>query len=73
MEKKLITKEIPENLKDKAEEYRQKMVESIVEFDDSLTEKFLNEEEIALEDLYRVAHKATCRFKNHFGFYGFCL
>ena len=60
---KILIKEIPEDLKAKAEEYRQKMVEAIVEFDDNLTEKFLNEEEISLEDLYRVARKATLDLK----------
>ncbi len=60
---KVVTKEIPENLKTQAEEYRQKMIESIVEFDDNLMEKFLNEEEIPLEDLYRVARQATIDLK----------
>lgn len=57
----IITKDIPEELKSQAEEYRQKMIEGLVEFDDSLTEKFLNEEEISLEELYKVARKATLK------------
>ena len=55
----VVAKNIPEDLKAQAEEYRQKMIESLVEFDDTLTEKFLNEEEISLEELYKVARKAT--------------
>ena len=55
----VVAKDIPEDLKAQAEEYRQKMIESLVEFDDTLTEKFLNEEEISLEELYKVARKAT--------------
>lgn len=60
---KIVTKDIPEDLKVKAEEYRQKMIEALVEFDDTLTEKFLNEEEISLEELYQVARKATLALK----------
>ncbi len=60
---KVTIKEIPEDLKTQAEEYRQKMIEVIVEFDDNLTEKFLNEEEISTKDLYRVARQATLDLK----------
>ncbi|MGI9548400.1 MAG: elongation factor G [Bdellovibrionales bacterium] len=60
---KPVVKDMPEDLKSQAQEYRQKMVEAIVEFDDTLTEKFLNEEEVALEDLYRVARQATLSLK----------
>ena len=56
---KVTEKEIPEDLKDQAEEYRQKMIESLADFDDNLAEKFLNEEEVVIEELYAVARKAT--------------
>ncbi|MBC6415748.1 MAG: elongation factor G [Bdellovibrionales bacterium] len=56
---KVVEKEIPEDLKSQAEEYRQKMIEALADFDDSLAEKFLNEEEISKEELYKVARKAT--------------
>ena len=56
---KVLEKEIPEELKTQAEEYRQKMIEALADFDDALAEKFLNEEEIPLQELYSVARKAT--------------
>ena len=60
---KLIEKEIPENLKDQANEYRQKLIEGLADFDDNLAEKFLNEEEVSKEELYSVARKATVDLK----------
>ena len=60
---KLVEKEIPENLKDQASEYRQKMIEGLADFDDALAEKFLNEEDISKEELYPVARKATLDLK----------
>ena len=56
---KVVEKEIPKELKTQAEDYRQKMIEALADFDDGLAEKFLNEEDIPLEDLYSVARKAT--------------
>ena len=60
---KVVEKDIPENLKEQAEEYRQKMIEALADFDDNLAEKFLNEEEISTEELYPVARKATLDLK----------
>lgn len=51
--------EIPADLKDKAEEYRSLLVESAVEMEDQLMEKYLNGEEISEEDLKRCIRKAT--------------
>lgn len=59
----VVEGDIPENLKEEAEKYRQKMIEELVVFDDKLTEKFLEEDEVPLEDLYRVARKATIDLK----------
>ena len=56
---KVTEKEIPEDLKDQAKEYRQKMIESLADFDDDLAEKFLNEEELSAEELYAAARRAT--------------
>ena len=60
---KLVEKDIPEDLKNQALEYRQKMIEALADFDDSLAEKFLNEEEVSAEELYLVARKATLDLK----------
>ena len=60
---KLVEKEIPDDLKEPAGDYRQKMIEALADFDDALAEKFLNEEEISAEELYPVARKATLNLK----------
>ena len=57
--KDMRVEEIPEELKDLAEEYRAKMVESICETDDELMDKFFNEEEITVEELKKALRKAT--------------
>ena len=51
--------EIPEDMKEKAEEYRQKMVEAICETDEDLLEKFLGDEEISVNELKKALRKAT--------------
>ncbi|WP_339052399.1 elongation factor G [Candidatus Lariskella endosymbiont of Epinotia ramella] len=45
--------EIPEDLKEKAEEYRAKLIEAAVEFDDKLMESYLSGEEVSIKDLRR--------------------
>ena len=58
-----VSKDIPEDLKKEAETYRQKLIEGLADFDDSLAEKFLAEENITTEELYSVARKATLNLK----------
>lgn len=55
----LEEQEIPEDMKEKANEWRDKMIEKIVETDDELLEKYLGGEEIANEDLQKALRKAT--------------
>ena len=43
--------DIPDNMKDQAEEYRTKMIESICEQDEELMEKYLNGEELTIEEI----------------------
>ena len=50
---------IPEDMADKAEEYRMSMIESIVEQDEALMEKYLEGEEPTVEELKKVIRKAT--------------
>ena len=57
--KDMRVEEIPENMKDLAEEYRAKMVEAICETDDELMDKFFNEEEITVEELKKALRQAT--------------
>ncbi len=51
--------EIPADLLDKANEYREQLIEAAVEQDDALMEKYLAGEEIAEEDLKKCIRKAT--------------
>ena len=50
---------IPADILEKAQEYRDAMVEAIAETDDELFEKYCEGEEIAVEDLKRALRKAT--------------
>jgi elongation factor G len=48
--------EIPEDLKETVEKYRAEMIEKIVENDEATMEKYLNGEEISIDELNKVAH-----------------
>ncbi len=52
-------REIPEEYKEQAAEYREKMIEAIAEFDEDLMNKFLDEEEITTEEIKTAMRKAT--------------
>ena len=51
--------EIPAELKDSAEEWRQKMVEDVSETDDELLEKFLDGKELSAEELKKAMRDGT--------------
>ena len=55
--------EIPADLVEKAEEYREKMVEAVVEHDEELMMKYLEGEEITVEELKEAIRKATIAVK----------
>ena len=52
--------EIPEDMKDLAEEYRAAMVEAIAELDEELMMKYLDGEEISIEELKAALRKGVC-------------
>jgi len=54
---------IPDDMKAKAEEYREKMLEACAEQDDDFMEKYLGGEEITEADIKRVIRKATVACK----------
>jgi len=54
-----VTDQIPEDVKPIAEEWREKMIETIVETDEELMEKYLEGEEISVEELKKALRKAT--------------
>ena len=51
--------DIPANLLDEAESYRALLIDTLSNFDDRITEKFLSEEEITAPDLTRALRNAT--------------
>ena len=51
--------EIPEEMKDEVEKYRNIMIEKVVEVDEILTEKYLNGEEISVEELKQAIRKGV--------------
>lgn len=59
------TVEVPDDMKAKAEEYRAKMIEKVVEVDDELTMKYLEGEEITNEEIKYALRKGTIEVKLH--------
>ena len=57
--KDVRVEEIPEDMKDKAEEYRQNLIESVCEMDEELMEKYFEGEEPSVADIKRIIRKAT--------------
>ena len=57
--KDMRIEEIPEDMRELAEEYRANMIESICETDDDLMDKFFNEEEITVAELKAALRRAT--------------
>ncbi|MGL4375354.1 MAG: elongation factor G, partial [Microcoleaceae cyanobacterium] len=52
-------REIPEDIKDLADEYRVKLIESVAETDDALTEKYLEGEELTEAEIRKGLHEGT--------------
>lgn len=53
------TQDIPDDLKDRAQEYREKMIETVAGTDDELTMKYLEEEEITNEEIKSAIRNAV--------------
>lgn len=56
---KFTVEEIPDHLKEAAEEAREAMIERVVEADDDLMEKYLGGEDISVEEITQAAHEGT--------------
>ena len=54
---------IPEDMKDLAEEYREKLLEAVSDFDDEIMEKYLEGEDIPVESIKAAIRKATVAVK----------
>jgi elongation factor G len=63
MGKDVVKFDIPENMVEEAKKWRGKMIEKIVAEDESLMERYLNGEEISIEDLRKTLRKATIEYK----------
>ena len=61
-----VTAAIPAEYAAQAKEYRDKLLEAVSDFDDTIAEKYLNGEEIATEEFILAVRKATISMK----FYG---
>ena len=57
--KDIRVEEIPEDMKEKAQEYHEAMIEHVVEQDDELMEKYFSGEELTIEKIKTVIRKAT--------------
>ena len=55
--------EIPEDMKDLAQEWHDKLIESVAETDDALMEKFFGGEEISIDEIKSAIRKATIACK----------
>ena len=51
--------DIPADMQEKAEQYRMEMIEHVVETDEELMEKYLNEEELTIDEIKRGLRKGT--------------
>ena len=59
MGKDVRVEEIPEDMKDLAEEYRQNLIEAVCEMDEELMEKYFEGEEPSVADIKRIIRQAT--------------
>jgi elongation factor G len=57
--KDIRVEEIPEDMKEKAEEYRNSLLEHVAEQDETLMEKFFAEEEITIDEIKACIRKST--------------
>jgi elongation factor G len=55
--------EIPDDLRQKAEDFRRELIEAVADTDETLMEKYLMEEEISVEELQNAIRKATLELK----------
>jgi len=60
---KYTTTDVPEDLKEKVVEYRNKLIETVAETDDALLDKYLNGKEITNEELKKALRAAVVGYK----------
>src|ERR671916_1217182 len=52
-------REIPDELRDQADEYRQELLDVLASFDETILEKYVGEEEITVDDIQRAVRAGT--------------
>ena len=52
--------EIPEDMKELAQEYREKLLEAVAEQDEELMEKYFDGQELTVDEIKKTIRKATC-------------
>jgi elongation factor G len=60
---KYEVRDIPEDLRATADEYREKMLDSVAEFDEVVLQKFLDGQELTVEEIQRAIRKGTLALK----------
>ncbi len=63
MGEKIKKEEVPEGLKEEAEKKREEMIEKIVTEDEDLFEKYMNGEEISVDELKRALRQAVINYE----------
>lgn len=58
-----VKEEVPEDMKEQVEEYRNKLIEKIAETDDALLEKYLGGEEPTVDELRKALRAAVIAYK----------
>ncbi len=58
-DKELVEEEIPDDLREKAEKYRNELLEKAIEIDDKLAEKYLDGKEISEDEFVQAIRKST--------------
>lgn len=61
--KQMVTEEIPENMRELAEEYRDKLLAAVSDFDDEIMEMYLEGEDVPAEKIRAAIRKATVAVK----------
>ncbi len=56
---KFVEDEIPSDLLPQAKEYREKMIEVLADYDERIMEKYLNEEEVGIDEIKAAIRKGT--------------
>jgi elongation factor G len=58
-----LVEDIPASMIDLAEEYREKMIDAVAEFDETTMEKYLNGQALSIEDIKRAIRAGTIALK----------